>query len=70
MQRFPFFIDSIFNLVPVNHDWHEQYRNWGKIKVYQADKIEQYIIDNRECIEIGYFKSKEELENKIKEILE
>ena len=69
MKRFPFFIDSIFNLIPVNHDWHEKYRNWGKTKVFQADKIERYIIDNRECLEIGYFKSKEELEKCIKDIL-
>ena len=67
--RFPLFIDSVFNVVAVNEKYHTENRNWRKYSVFAADKIEQYIIDNRECAEIGYFKSKKELEDCIKGIL-
>ena len=67
--RFPLFINSVFNVVAVSEKYHTENRNWGKYSVFAADKIEQYIIDNRECAEIGYFKSKKELEDCIKGIL-
>jgi len=69
-KRFPLFIDSVFNVVPVDDNFHMKYPGWGQYKVFEADKIERYIIEHKECLEIGYFKSKEELENLVKEILE
>lgn len=29
-RRYPLFVDSLFNLVAVNHDWHMMYPSWGK----------------------------------------
>jgi hypothetical protein len=67
-KRFPLFIDSVFNLVAVNDNFHMKYPGWGKFTVFEADKMELYIVEHKECLEIGYFKSKEELENVIEAI--
>ena len=68
-KRFPLFIDSVFNLVPVNNKYHMENPNWGKFKVYEAEKIENYIINNRDCLQIGYFRRKIEILKIIEDIL-
>jgi hypothetical protein len=68
-KRFPLFIDSVFNLVAVNDNFHMKYPGWGKFTVFEADKIELYIVEHQETLEIGYFKNRKQLENLIEDIL-
>ena len=68
-QRFPLFIHSVFNLYLTHKEFHDENRNWGKISAYQADKIEQYIIEHRDYLDIGFFKNRQEVEDVIREVL-
>ena len=42
-RLFPLFIDSIWNLMAVDHDWHMMYGSFGKISVLEAEKREAFL---------------------------
>jgi hypothetical protein len=42
-RRFPLFIDSVWNLMAVAHDWHMRYPSFGKISWLEAERREQFL---------------------------
>lgn len=42
-KEFPLFINSIWNLYLVNHNWHMMYPSFGKITVLEAYKREAFL---------------------------
>jgi len=40
-RKFPLFINSLFNLVAVNHRWHMQNPSWGKWPEWRVAQIER-----------------------------
>lgn len=43
-KLYPHFINSVFNLSGVNHDWHMKYPYWGTIHHQEAAAIESYLM--------------------------
>ena len=42
-RLYPLFIDSVWNLMAVDHDWHMMYGSFGKISVLEAEKREAFL---------------------------
>jgi len=42
-KRFPLFIDSVWNLMAVNHFWHMMWPSYGKISWLDAEKREAFL---------------------------
>ena len=40
-RRFPLLIDSLLNLVAVNHAMHMEWPSWGRFSLLQADRMER-----------------------------
>jgi hypothetical protein len=43
VKRFPLFIDSVWNLMAVNHDAHMQWPSFGKISYEEAERREKFL---------------------------
>lgn len=42
-RRFPFLVDSLLNLVAVNHAMHMEHDHWGRVSLREADRIEDFL---------------------------
>ena len=42
-KLYPLFIDSIWNLMAVNHHWHLSYGSYGKIGILEAERRERFL---------------------------
>lgn len=42
-RKFPLFIDSLWNLLPVNNKWHLRYGSFARISKYEAEKRERFL---------------------------
>ena len=42
-RPYPLFIDSVWNLMAVNHNYHMMYGSFGKISVLEATKREAFL---------------------------
>lgn len=43
IKKFPLFIDSLWNLMAVNHNWHMQWPSFAKISFFEAEKREAFL---------------------------
>jgi hypothetical protein len=67
-RRYPLFINSVFNLVGVNHAYHMKCSFWGEYSLIEADRIERYLEQNPEVLRIGYFENRQQLMNVIRKV--
>ena len=42
-KKYPHFIDSMLNLVAVNHDYHMEHPSYAKVNYILADKYEEFL---------------------------
>ncbi len=42
-KKFPLFIDSVWNLMAVNHDWHMKWPGFGRISFIEANDREAFL---------------------------
>jgi len=52
-KAFPLFINSIFNLVAVNNDWHLKNGSWGRMTEREAAKWERFLERHYKIAEWG-----------------
>jgi len=43
VRRFPLFMDSVWNLMAVNHNYHMQWPSFGKISYEEAARRERFL---------------------------
>ena len=48
-KKYPLFIDSLLNLLPVNNSYHLVNGSWGRISDLQAEKYQRFLEKHSKC---------------------